>query len=276
MDARSAKSVEETAVGSDSNHVVLVGAGPGAEDLITRRGERALADADVIVADGLVGAGLRALANPKAQWIDAAKRVGAPSVSQQDIIDTLILEAKAGKKVVRLKGGDVSLFARAGEEITALQREGISVDVIPGVTAASAAAASAGLSLTHRNLTSAVTFLTGHSKDGLPDLSAVTGPHQTLGIYMGLTHATALSNTLIERGYTPSTAVAVIENASLESERILYGTLRTLSDLITCHGLSSPSLILVGDVVRTAQGWWRSESSPELAPPSSTPHFAHG
>ncbi len=276
MDAQAAQQENETEKKSATSRVILVGAGPGAADLITRRGAQAVTDADVVVADGLTGNDLKSLAGPNTRWIDAAKRVGNPSISQDGIIDLLINEALAGNTVVRLKGGDVGLFARAGEEIAALQARGIAVDVIPGVTSASAAAASACMSLTHRDLSSAVTFLTGHTKDGLPDLSTLSGPGQTLGVYMGLSHARFFSNALVERGYLPSTAVAVVENASDENERILYGTLRTLADLIAGHAVQSPALIIIGDVVRTAQGWWRSESRPDTDDVSTQAHFAHG
>lgn len=257
--------------------VTLVGAGPGAADLITRRGATAIAEADVIIADGLVGPDLHELASASARWIDAAKRVGVPSITQDGIIDLMTTEAKAGHAVVRLKGGDVGLFARAGEEIAALKAQGIEVDIVPGVTAASASAAAAGISLTQRDLASAVTFMTGHTKEeSLPDLDFVAGDQQTLVVYMGLGQARTLSKELAARGFSASTPVAVIERASHDDERVLNGTLRTLPDLIESQSVKSPALLIIGDVVRTGHHWWRSETPVSPAPSATQPHLAHG
>ena len=189
----------------------------------------------------------------------------------------MIKEARNGAHVVRLKGGDISLFARGGEEISGLQSAGIKVELVPGVTAASGAAAAGAFSLTHRDFSSAVTFLTGHNKDeDLPDLDGIVDGRQTLVVYMGLGTSRTLSTSLIYRGYAPSTAVAVIEKASHADERILYGTLRTLPDVITGQDIKSPALIVIGDVVRTSRGWWRDEKSIESVETSSPQHFAHG
>ena len=262
---------------SATGRVTLVGAGPGAADLLTQRAVRVLAAADVVVADGLVGEDIKGLSRPQSRWIDAAKRVGAPSISQAEIIDVLIAEAKAGNVVVRLKGGDVNLFGRAGEELASLNAEGIPVEIVPGVTAACAAAASARFSLTHRDLASSVTLLAGQTKDGeLPELDSVQNSSQTLVIYMGLGGAQKISDKLIDKGFAPSTAVAVIENASLEDERVFYGTLRSLADLIDGQGIQSPALIVVGEVVRTAQGWWRDDKSADQTADPGQVHFAHG
>lgn len=260
-----------------AGQVTLLGAGPGAADLITLRGAQVMADADVIIADGLVGEDLRDLANPKARWINASKRVENSSITLEGIVDIMITEALAGHYVVRLKGGDVGLFARAGEEMAALRAAGVSVNVVPGVTAASAAVASAGISLTHRDMASAVTFLTGHTKGGeFPDLDTIAGGEQTLVVYMGLGSARTLSEALLDRGYAPSTAVAVVESASLENERVLYGTLRTLVDLISAQAVQSPALIIVGDAVRSGHGWWRSIDNADSSTPQTQAHFAHG
>ncbi len=267
----------DTAGSTVSGHVTLVGAGPGAADLLTQKAVRALAAADVVVADGLVGEDVRALSNPQSRWINAAKRVGAPSISQTEIIDVLVAEAKAGNSVVRLKGGDVSLFGRAGEELAALNAHGIHLDIVPGVTAACAAAASARFSLTHRDLASSVAFIAGQTKDGgFPKLDGVQNSGQTLVVYMGLSGARMLSDKLIENNFAPSTAVAVIENASLNNERVFYGTLRTLADLIDGQGIQSPALIIVGEVVRTAQGWWCGDKTADQTADPDQVHFTHG
>ena len=267
----------EISKAAPTGRVTLVGAGPGAADLLTHRGVQAIAHADVIVADGLVGEDIKALSSPNSRWINAAKRVGDPVMTQSEIIERLLSEARAGNRVVRLKGGDVGLFGRGGEEVAAVVANGIPFDIVPGVTAASAAAATAGFSLTHRDLASSVTFMTGHTKDGqVPELEGVKGSDQTLVVYMGLTNARLLSGALIDKGFAPSTPVAIIENASLENERVFYGTLRSLSDLIAAQNIQSPALIVVGDVVRTAQGWWRCEKNSNTPADPGHVHFAHG
>ena len=257
--------------------VFLVGAGPGAPDLITRRGAEVLARADIVFADGLVTEGFKALAAESAEWVDAAKRAGGKTLGQAETIDAMIAAAQSGKTVVRLKGGDIGLFARGGEEISALQNAGISVELIPGVTAASAAASSAGFSLTHRDIASAVTFVTGHNvREELPDLSVVDGGAQTVVVYMGIGTAKELVTALTDKGYKPSTPVAVIENASLPDERVLYGTLRTLTQVLASQSVVSPALIVIGDVVATGRGWWRNENTAALVQSQTHAHFAHG
>ncbi len=257
--------------------VILVGAGPGAPDLLTQRAVRVLENADIVFADGLVNDDLQSLLRDGAIWVDAAKRVGGKTKSQQDTIDEMIGAAQAGKSVVRLKGGDISLFARGGEEISGLQRAGIEVELIPGVTAASAAAASAAFSLTHRDITSAVTFVTGHNvREELPDLSPVDGGSQTVVVYMGIGTASDLVSALTEKGYKPSTPVAVVERASLPEERVLYGTLRTLPHVLTSQSVESPALIVVGNVVSTSRGWWRTEALAPVAQTAHDAHLAHG
>lgn len=262
---------------SRAGRVILVGAGPGAPDLITKRGADALAQADVVFADGLVTEDFKALVPETAEWIDAAKRVGGKTMAQADTIDAMIAAAHTGKTVVRLKGGDIGLFARGGEEINALQNAGVSVELIPGVTAASAAASSAVFSLTHRDITSAVTFVTGHNvREELPDLSFTQGGAQTIVVYMGIGTAQDLVSALTEKGYKPSTPVAVVENASLPEERVLYGTLRTLTHVLTSQSVASPALIVVGYVVSTSRGWWRNDSVTITEKVQANVHFAHG
>jgi uroporphyrin-III C-methyltransferase len=257
--------------------VILVGAGPGAVDLLTQRAVRALESADIVFADGLVNDDLKAHVKPGATWVDAAKRVGGKTKSQQDTIDEMIVAARAGKTVIRLKGGDIGLFARGGEEIAGLERAGLTVELVPGVTAASAAAASAAFSLTHRDIASAVTFVTGHNvKEELPDLSLVEGGAQTVVVYMGIGTAADLVSTLTEKGYKPSTPVAVVEKASLPQERVLFGTLRTLTQILAGQSVESPALIVIGDVVSTSRGWWRADVSPSAGRVPSEVHFAHG
>jgi len=266
-----------TDAGTSAGKVTLVGAGPGAPDLLTQRGAGAIGAADVVFADGLVNEDLKRLLPDDALWIDAAKRVGGKTKSQQDTIDEMINAARAGKNVVRLKGGDISLFARGGEEIAGLERAGIAVELVPGVTAASAAAASAAFSLTHRDITSAVTFVTGHNvNEELPDLSSVEGGSQTIVVYMGIGTASDLVSSLTDKGYKPSTPVAVIEKASLPQERVLYGTLRTLPHLLASQSVESPALIVVGDIVSTSRGWWRTEAPASASAVSGETHLAHG
>jgi uroporphyrin-III C-methyltransferase len=231
--------------------VWLVGAGPGDPDLITRKGERLLRQADIVFHDALVGEAILELA-PQAELVSVGKRAGRHSKDQATINGLLVAAAAAGRRVVRLKGGDPSIFGRSMEEIAVLAAAGIAVRICPGVTTASAAAAAAGLSLSLRGIARRVQFVTAHTREGAAldlDWAALADPACTLAVYMGRGAAPKLSRSLIAAGMPSSTPVLVACDVSLPSERLL----RTRLDLlpIAARAISDtlPTLILIGDVV---------------------------
>ncbi|MBA4047365.1 MAG: uroporphyrinogen-III C-methyltransferase [Sphingomonas sp.] len=234
-----------------TGRVVLVGAGPGDPDLLTVRGFNALLGADLVVHDGLVDPRILALV-PNTSRISVAKARSRHTMRQEAINDLLIAEARRGKLVVRLKGGDPFIFGRGGEEVEACLAAGIAVEVIPGITAAMSAAAGALMPLTHRNIASAVTFVAGQCK-GLSeqDWSGLAGDGRTLVIYMGLATAAAIADKLIGDGVAPATPVAVLEKAGRPDARVLRGTLTDLAAMIAREYVQSPALIVVGMVAAT-------------------------
>lgn len=234
--------------------VVIVGAGPGAADLLTLRALRALQEADVIVHDALVGPEVLDLARRDAVRLYVGKLKNRHSHSQERINGILIEEARKGSTVVRLKGGDPFVFGRGGEEVEALRAAGVSVDVVPGITAATGAAAALRLPLTHRAEASVLSLATGHPAAGSDgcDLAALANPNQTAVIYMGRSRASAIAGRLIALGRSAETPVAVIENATLPEERVLSGTLDTLPLLEELEELTGPTLIVIGEVVARA------------------------
>ena len=242
-------SVDEPSVGA----VTLVGAGPGAADLLTLRAIRALQAADVILFDDLVRPEVLELARREARRIAVGKRGGAESCSQGDITGLMIDLARAGRQVVRLKCGDPMIFGRGGEEVEALEAAAIPVSVIPGISAANAAAASLGRSLTHRDHARTVTYMTGFTRDAtVPDdldWSALAEAGGTLAIYMGAKVAPRLARRLLLAGRPAETPVVVAEAASYPDER--YETL-TLKDLLTYQRSGDrPVLLLVGEAMRS-------------------------
>jgi uroporphyrin-III C-methyltransferase len=230
--------------------VYLVGAGPGDPDLLTLKAARLIAQADVIVHDGLVDDAIMAMANPKARMISVAKSRSKHSVPQDGINAILIREARAGHLVIRLKGGDPFIFGRGGEEAEACRAAGIIVDVVPGISAAMGGAAQAMLPLTHRDAASAVSFVAGQCK-GLTDQdwSGLAGKGRTLVIYMGVATATDITEKLISDGVTPDMPVAVLERVTRSGSRAMRTLLTDLGDMIAREGVKSPAIIIVGDVV---------------------------
>jgi uroporphyrin-III C-methyltransferase/precorrin-2 dehydrogenase/sirohydrochlorin ferrochelatase len=235
-------------------HVSLVGAGPGAEDLLTLRAQRALQEADVIVYDRLVPEAIVAQGRREATRIHVGKAKGDHLVSQDEINALLIAEARKGHRVVRLKSGDPLIFGRAGEEMAALRAADISFDIVPGITAALAAAAEAEIPLTLRDSASALVFVTGHDADGetLPGWAGLALSGATVAVYMGRSVAARVAARLIAAGLNASTPVAVIENASRPDRRAYAGRLDELARIAARPELTGPVLILVGEVV--AQG----------------------
>jgi uroporphyrin-III C-methyltransferase len=230
--------------------VILVGAGPGDPDLLTVKAARTIAAADVIVHDGLVDAGVIALANPDARFISVAKQRSRHSVPQDGINQILIDAARAGQLVVRLKGGDPFIFGRGGEEVEACREAGVDVEVIPGVSAALGCAAEAMLPLTHRDASSAVSFVAGQCK-GLSDQdwSGLAGQGRTLVIYMGVATAHDIADKLIADGVAPDMPVAVLERGTRDGARALRSLLTDLGELIARERVKSPAIIVVGEVV---------------------------
>jgi uroporphyrin-III C-methyltransferase len=236
-----------------SGVVWLVGAGPGDPELLTLKALRLLQSADVVVHDRLTSQPILDLARPGARMIDVGKRKSHHTLPQEGINALMVGLAREGLNVVRLKGGDPFLFGRGGEELEFCRAAGIEAHVVPGVTAALAAAADAGVPLTHRGLAQAVTFVTGHAASGgEPDLDwdALARPNHTVAVYMGLSTAGRIAERLIGAGRSGSTPVAVVENASLPEQRRLLTTLAGLAEAV--RGLDGPALLVVGEVAGLA------------------------
>jgi uroporphyrin-III C-methyltransferase/precorrin-2 dehydrogenase/sirohydrochlorin ferrochelatase len=233
-----------------TGRVTLVGAGPGDAELLTLKAVRALQAADVILFDDLVSEEVLELARREAKRLLVGKRGGRTSSRQEDINDMMVRLAKAGKRVVRLKSGDPMIFGRAGEEIARLEAEGIPVDVVPGITAASAMASRLGLSLTHRDHAQSVRFVTGHSRDGgVPkdmDWSSLADPRTTNVFYMGGRTAPLIAARLIGEGASPATPVVIVSNVSRPTERQWRGTLENVGEGIALIGYDDPVLIAIG------------------------------
>lgn len=235
--------------------VYLVGAGCGAADLLTLRAARAIAQASVLLVDDLVNeAVLQEHASPSATIIHVGKRGGQASTPQAEIERLLLQYALAGERVVRLKGGEPLIFGRAGEEIAALQAAKIPFELINGISAAQAAAADLGLSLTHRQHARGVVLVTGHaSPENQAPKWAVIGQaahtaQLTLVIYMGMTRVQNLQGELL-KVLPASTPAAIVQNASLPTQRHAIATLGTLAQTIVEQGLESPSVIIIGQVI---------------------------
>jgi uroporphyrin-III C-methyltransferase/precorrin-2 dehydrogenase/sirohydrochlorin ferrochelatase len=239
---------------SDVGHIALVGAGPGAEDLLTLRAQRLLMSADVIVHDALVPEAIVAMGRRDAQRLAVGKRKGCHSKTQAEINALLVRLGREGKQVVRLKSGDPLVFGRAGEEMQALRDAGLSHEVVPGVTSALAAAADFRLPLTLRGVSSSLVFTTGHDLKGgpLPDWARLAISGATVAVYMGRSVAADVAQRLIDAGLSPDTAVAVVENASLPGRRRLHGTLADLPSLSGRDDLDGPVMTIIGDAVAGA------------------------
>jgi len=234
--------------------VWLVGAGPGAEDLLTLRAQRVMMEADVLVYDALVPQAIVDMGRRDAERLSVGKRKGCHSKSQEEINQLLVRLASEGKRVVRLKSGDPLVYGRAGEEMAALREAGITYEIVPGITSAFAAAADFELPLTLRGVASSLIFTTGHDLTGdvLPDWARLAISGATIAVYMGRTVAASVAARLMEAGLPAETTVAVIENASRADRRLLHGTLRDLPDLEHRDELNGPVMVIIGDAVAGA------------------------
>lgn len=231
--------------------VYLVGAGPGDPDLLTLRAARLIGEAQLIVHDGLVDNAILALAPTDAELISVAKSRDRHTLPQDDINALIVREARNGRNVVRLKGGDPFIFGRGGEEMNACRDAGVPVVIVPGISAAIGCAAQAHMPLTHRHASSAVTFVAGQCK-GLTDQNwtGLVGHDRTLVIYMGIAAAPDIVAKLVADGVSPDIDVAILEKGTRSDSRALRTRLHDLADLITREGIISPALIVIGDVVR--------------------------
>jgi len=224
--------------------VYLVGAGPGAADLLTLRAARLLARADVVVYDRLIDPAVLAMANGDAELIDVGKRPGH-SNSQALINALLVSLGQSGRLVVRLKGGDPFVFGRGGEEFEALAEAGVACEAVPGVTSAFAAPAVAGIPVTHRGLSHGVTVVTGHAREGAAvDFRRLANPDVTLVVLMGVQRRASIVSELIEGGLDPDTPVAVIEKAYMDAQRVQRGLLRELA----AFDVAAPAVLVIGPV----------------------------
>jgi uroporphyrin-III C-methyltransferase len=231
--------------------VWLIGAGPGAADLITLRGLKALQGAEAVVYDELANFDLLQNCPPGCELHPVGKRAGRHNASQGEINELLVSLAQAGKKVVRLKGGDPLVFGRAGEEIEALRAAGLPYEIVPGVTAATAAAAVTGLPLTHRDFSSAVVFVTGHqcaANTGGLDWHALAKLKATLCFYMGVRRLPEIVHNLVEHGMAGTTPLALISQATLPTQKVTITTLAEAA-AIPSEQIAQPALVVIGEVV---------------------------
>lgn len=244
----------------DTGHVALIGGGPAPADLITVRGRDLLEAADVVVADRL---GPRSLLDeirqrrPHVEIIDVGKSPGRHSVSQEKINDLLVAHARAGRRVVRLKGGDPYILGRGSEEREHCRRHGIEVEVVPGITSAVAVPAEAGIPLTHRGLSRGFTVVTGHEDlEVVPRPSNPQKPYQhTLVILMGISTLRQTATQLMVNGHDATTPVAIIESGGTDDQRTTLARLQDIADVAAERNVSNPAVIVVGEVVTLADGW---------------------
>ena len=239
---------------SFSPKVQLVGAGPGDPELLTLKAIRAIRSATVLLVDDLVSDGVMRFARKSARVIHVGKRGGCASTPQAFIEKLMAAEAMKGERVVRLKGGDPFVFGRGGEEAQHLREQGVEVEVVNGITSGLAAATSIGTPLTHRDHAHGVMFVTGHAKSGedplhWPTLAAAAAQGITLVIYMGISTIESLQTGLLQ-GLPAHTPAAVIQHASLPTQRHVQTTLAELAALVRHEGIGSPAIIVVGDVLR--------------------------
>ncbi|MDP1665106.1 MAG: siroheme synthase CysG [Methylobacter sp.] len=245
--------------------VYLVGAGPGAPDLLTFRALRLMQQADVVVYDRLVSPEILDLTRRDAEKIYVGKQRQYHALPQESINTLLADLAKAGKRVVRLKGGDPFIFGRGGEEIETLMQQGINFQVVPGITAASGCATYSGIPLTHRDHAQSCTFVTGHLKDNSVNLNwmQLAAPNQTIVIYMGLAGLEKICQSLIAHGSPKDLPIALVQQGTTTNQRVITGTLETLPDKVAGQDIKPPTLIIIGTVVSLHDklNWFQTSQS---------------
>lgn len=236
---------------SGQGFVSIVGAGPGPVDLMTLRARERLQRAEVVMYDRLITPEVLALIPEAAERVYVGKALGNHSVPQTGIHALLVLHARRGRRVVRLKGGDPYVFGRGGEEVQALEAAGIAYEVVPGVTAASACSAAAGIPLTHRDLAASCVFLPGHlaDDDAMHDWAALAKPGQTRVFYMGLQRLPQIAQQLIAHGLAPDTPAAIVRDGARASQTIIATGLRDLVSRAPGYG-PQPGLLIIGETVQ--------------------------
>lgn len=232
--------------------VYLVGAGPGDPELLTLKALRLMQQADVVIYDRLVSAPIMDLCRRDAEKIYVGKARSNHAVPQEGINALLVKYASEGKRVCRLKGGDPFIFGRGGEEIEELFAAGVAFQVVPGITAASGCSAYAGIPLTHRDYAQSVRFLTGHLKEGSPELpwNELVYENQTLVLYMGLVGLEKICAQLIEHGQRPDMPVALVSKGTTPEQKVVVGTLQDIASKVNEHHIQAPTLTIIGEVVR--------------------------
>ena len=251
--------------------VFLVGAGPGDPELLTLKARRLLGEADAVVHDYLVGPEILALARPDAERVFVGKKGGGFCCPQRDIEGTLIRLAREGKNVVRLKGGDPFVFGRGGEEAEALVAAGIAFEIVPGVTSALAAAAYAGIPLTHRAHSSAVVFLTGHEDPNKQDGAIRWEDYGRLGatlcIYMGMKNLETITRRLQAGGLAPTTPAAVIQSATTGQHRQMISSVENIALESEHAGFGAPAIVVIGEVAALADklAWFAAAKADSFA-----------
>jgi uroporphyrin-III C-methyltransferase len=234
--------------------VCLIGAGPGDVELLTLKAVRVLGLADVVLLDDLVSRDILQFTKPNVRVVEVGKRGGCKSTPQAFIEKLMLRYAQRGAIVARVKGGDPFVFGRGGEEMQTLQRAGIEVEIINGITAGIAAPAALGIPVTHRDCSRGVTFITGHTRDGAPpNWRALAESGTTLVIYMGMTNLVSIVDSLKAAGMANDMPAAVIQNAMNKNQRSVVTTLANLPDAVKREGLGSPSIVVIGEVVNLAK-----------------------
>lgn len=243
--------------------VTLVGAGPGDPDLLTIKAVKAIRRATVLLVDDLVGDGVLRYARKSTRIVHVGKRGGCQSTPQEFIHRLMVAQARAGERVVRLKGGDPFVFGRGGEECDALREAGIEVEIVSGLTAGIAGPASIGLPVTDRRHSRGVALVTGHAQPGGegPDWPALARSGLTLVVYMGVARCAQIVGELMAAGLAPDTPAAVISQACRDDQRQALCTLDALPDTVESSGFTSPALLVIGDVVSAAPAWAAADSS---------------
>ncbi|WP_369915809.1 uroporphyrinogen-III C-methyltransferase [Xanthomonas sp. NCPPB 3005] len=253
--------------------VTLVGAGPGDPGLLTLNALRALRSADVVLHDRLVSAAILDLLPGTAERIEVGKSASGHSVRQEQIHALMLEHARRGRRVVRLKGGDPFVFGRGGEELEYLRAHGVPYAVVPGITAALACAAYAGIPLTHREHAQSLRLATAHCKESFDTLDwvALAQERQTLAVYMGVAGLDTVRERLLRAGRAADTPFALVENGSRPQQRVVVGTLADLPDTARAHQVRSPALLILGEVAALASSLHWFGAAPLTAPPSPFP-----